>query len=104
MSILFLFKQVKLRLTKTSSGKKALGKTVTTGFKLILNFGFELASNWCWTGFELVLSLFGIGFEMFELVLNWLLMKFAEITKFAGIALFVEIGGQGHTWKVLPSA
>ena len=39
-------KQVKLRLTNTSRGKKALSKTASTGFELVL--------NWFCTGFELV--------------------------------------------------
>ena len=40
-SLLFV-KQVKLRITKTSRGKKALSKTVRTDFELV----FELVLNY----------------------------------------------------------
>ena len=43
-------KQVKLRLTKTSRGKKALGKI---GFELVLNY-FE-------TGFKMAWNLVGVN-------------------------------------------
>ena len=69
-------KQGKLRLTKTSRSKKAISKTVWTGFELVFYWywtGFELVLNWFWTGFALILNQFWIGFELFDLDLSWLL-------------------------------
>ena len=49
--------KVKLRLTKTSRGKKALSKI---GFELVWT-SFKQVLNWLLTGFELVLNLFSTG-------------------------------------------